>query len=561
MKLKEIPYKRPDVDQIIGSINALKYDFENAESAAAQLEIFKKYEEAKGHFDTYSCLSNIRNSMDSFDPFYITEQEFYDTVSPKVTQAVNSFNDAVLKSPFKSELREVLGSYYFDCMEMQQRTFSEDIMELMAEENRLCTEYEQLYASAIVDFDGRKINLSQLAAYMQNPDREIRKAAVLADAKFFEDNREKFDSIYDKLVKNRDLQAKKLGFDNYMQVAYLKRKRAYSPEDVAKFRQQILEVIVPKNVEYKKAQAKAIGVEDFRFYDDDFAFPDGNPAPKYSPDEILKLCKQMFGEMSAETKELIDLMYDNELFDIAPRNGKRAAGYCVTIHDYGYPFIFFNANGTQGDIKTLTHECGHALAAYTTQKEIEYSSIRHAAMEACETHSMSMEFLSSPWHHLFFKEDAAKYSEHLAKSALYFIPYGIIVDYFQELVYTHPEWTPEERNAAWLKLENTYIPYNNFEGLPFYSRGGRWQKKIHIYAMPFYYIDYSVAQTLALQFFSMYLEDKESAWEKYMKFVKAGGRLNLFETIDSCGMTSVFRDGALAEICKPVFEWIDNLKK
>ena len=182
-------------------------------------------------------------------------------------------------------------------------------------------------------------------------------------------------------------------------------------------------------------------------------------------------------------------------------------------------------------------------------------------MEACETHSMSMEFLSSPWHHLFFEEDAAKYSEHLAKSALYFIPYGIIVDYFQELVYTHPEWTPDERNAAWLELENTYIPYNNFEGLPFYSRGGRWQKKIHIYAMPFYYIDYSVAQTLALQFFSMYLTDEKSAWEKYMKFVKAGGKMNLFETIDACGMTSVFRDGALAEICKPVFEWIDNLKK
>ncbi|MBP1571310.1 MAG: M3 family oligoendopeptidase, partial [Oscillospiraceae bacterium] len=348
MKLKEIPYKRPDVDEIIGTINALKTEFEKAESAAAQLEIFKKYEEARGHYDTYSCLSNIRNSMDSFDPFYIAEQEFYDTVSPRVTQAVNSFNEAVLGSRFKAELKEVLGSYYFDCMEMQQKTFSEDIMDLMAEENRLCTEYEQLYASAIVDFDGRKINLSQLAAYMQNPDREIRKAAVLADAKFFEDNREKFDIIYDKLVKNRDLQAKKLGFDNYMQVAYLKRKRAYSPEDVTNFRQQILDVIVPKNVEYKKAQAEAIGVEDFRFYDDDFAFPDGNPKPKHSPDEILKLCKQMFGEMSAETKELIDLMYDNELFDIAPRNGKRAAGYCVTIHDYGYPFIFFNANGTQG---------------------------------------------------------------------------------------------------------------------------------------------------------------------------------------------------------------------
>ena len=561
MKFNEIPYKRPDVDGIIATINQLKIDFETAESAEKQLEIFKKYEENISHFDTYCCISNIRNSMDSFDPFYVAEQEFYDTVSPKVTQAINNFNTAVLDSKFKNELKNTLGSYYFDCMEMQQKTFNDDIMDLMAEENRLCTEYEQLYASALIDFDGKKINLSQLAAYMQNPDREIRKAAVLADAEFFESNRDKFDSIYDKLVKNRHMQAKKLGFDNYVQLAYLKRERAYSVEDVANFRQQILDVIVPKNVEYKKAQAEAIGVKDFRFYDDEFAFPDGNPTPKYSPEETLKLCKQMFGEMSEETKELIDLMYDNNLFDIAPRNGKRAAGYCVTVHDFGYPFIFFNANGTQSDIKTLTHECGHALAAYTTQKEIEYVSIRHAAMEACETHSMSMEFLTNPWHHLFFEEDAAKYSENLAKNALYFIPYGIIVDYFQQLVYTHPEWTPDERNAAWLELENTYIPYNNFEGLPFYNRGGRWQKKIHIYAMPFYYIDYSIAQTLALQFFSMYLIDKKSAWEKYMKFVKIGGRKNLFETIESCDMASVFNPGSLAEICKPVFEWIDNLKK
>lgn len=559
MKLMDIPYKRPDVDAMIETCAKLTMDFANAESAKEQIEIFKEFEKEQGHFLTYSCLSNIRNSIDTQDPFYIEEQSFYNKCTPKATQCFNDFTKNVINSRFQKELRAEFGDYFFDCLEMEQKSFAPEIMELMAEENELCSAYERLYASARIEFQGKVCNISQLSAFRQNPDRAVRKAAIEAEGNFFDSHRGEIEDIYDRLVKNRTEQAKRLGYENFVDLAYVRRQRSYTKEDVAKFRNQVLEVMVPKNVEYKKKQAENIGISDFKFYDDEFFFADGNPMPKYSTKEILIKTQQMFGEMSPETKELINLMMENDLFDVEARNGKRNAGYCVSIQDYGYPFIFANFNGTSSDVKTLTHECGHALAAFTAQKTIEYPSLRNAPMEACETHSMSMEFLTSPWHHLFFEEDAAKYSEHLAKSASYFIPYSVIVDYWQELVYTNPDWTKEERNQAWLELEKQFRPYIDFADLPFYSRGGGWERQIHITCMPFYYIDYSIAQTLALQFFALYLKDRESAWEKYMKFVKIGGRMNIDDTIKACGLTSPFEDGSLKEICQPVYEWVDHL--
>lgn len=559
MKLMDIPYKRPDVDAMLEKCAKLTVDFEQAASAEEQLAVLKEFETEKAHYETYSCLSNIRNSCDTQDPFYIEEQAFYDKYDPIATQCFNNFTKKIIDSKFQDELRKVCGNYFFDCLEMNQKTFSPAIMDLMAEENELCSQYEQLYASARIDFGGKICNVSQLSAFRQSPDREVRKAAVEAEGKFFDSHQDQIEEIYDRLVKNRTEQARILGYDNFVDLAYVRRHRSYTKEDVAKFRQQVLEVMVPKNVEYKKKQAADIGIEDFKFYDNDFFFADGNPMPKCDTKEMLKLAQKMFGEMSPETKELIDLMIENDLFDIEARNGKRNAGYCTTIEDYGYPFIFSNSNGTSGDVNTLTHECGHALAAYTTQKLIELPPLRHAPMEACETHSMSMEFLTSPWHHLFFGEDTAKYSEHLAKGASYFIPYSVIVDYWQELVYTNPQWTKEERNQAWLELEKQFRPYLDFGDLPFYSRGAGWQRQIHITCMPFYYIDYSIAQTLALQFFALFLKDRKSTWEKYMKFVKIGGMMNIDETIAACDLISPFTPGGLKEILQPVYEWIDNL--
>ena len=196
-------------------------------------------------------------------------------------------------------------------------------------------------------------------------------------------------------------------------------------------------------------------------------------------------------------------MIDDELMDLLSTKGKQGGGYCTSFQDYKTPFIFANFNGTQHDIEVITHEAGHAFAAYLNRNRVPYECI-WPSLEACEVHSMSMEFFAEAFSQEFFGEDAGKYNySHLA-DALCFIPYGTMVDHFQHIVYENPELSPAERHAKWKELVQIYQPWFKLDGeIPFYSEGEGWQRQHHIYSSPFYYIDYCLAQTVALQFWNM----------------------------------------------------------
>ena len=222
-------------------------------------------------------------------------------------------------------------------------------------------------------------------------------------------------------------------------------------------------------------------MEKLAFYDEPISFADGNAVPEGTPDEILAAGKKMYQELSPETAEFIDFMFENELFDVLSRDGKAPGGYCTEIADYKSPFIFSNFNATAGDVDVLTHEAGHAFEAYRAFKQELPSLLHSPTIEACECHSMSMEFLTAPWHHLFFGKQTDKYELGHCEDALVFIPYGCMVDEFQHKVYENPGMTPEQRNELWLSLEKKYRPWIDFDDLPFYSRGGGWQRQLHIY--------------------------------------------------------------------------------
>lgn len=558
MKFSEMPYSRPDIDGLIAQCNELTAKFAAAESAQEQIEIFTQLEEAKKSLFDMETIVYIRNSVDMNDEFYAGEREYLDNNLPKLYEAYNLFNKELLNSRFVEELKKEFGTHLFDCLEMQQRSFSPAIIDLMAKDAELCTRYQNILAGAQIEFDGKVLNTSQLGAYRYSSDRALRKGAMEAEGRYFEQHKEELDEIYDKLVKIRTEIAHTLGFENYVEYAYVSKQRSYTAKDVANFRRQVKEVMVPKNLEYKKMQAERIGVENFMFYDDAFAYVDGSPLPKHDRAELVKRAHQMYTELSSETKELFDTMTEKELFDLDAKPGKRPGGYCATMYGKGLPFIFANFNGTQGDVDVLTHEAGHALASFTACKEVKYFALQDCCAESAETHSMSMEFLTTPWHHLFFGEDTAKYQESHTKGASFFIPYGVIGDYFQELVYTHPEWTPAERDACWLDLEKQFRPYLDYSEVPFNARGAGWQKLAHIYVIPFYYIEYSLAQTLSLQFFAMFLENPDNAWKKYMEFLRYGGTLGFEETIKACGLVSPFEEGSIEKICTPIYKWIDE---
>ncbi|MFR3991425.1 MAG: M3 family oligoendopeptidase [Angelakisella sp.] len=559
MKFSEMPYSRPDMEALAAATTQTLEAMKAAPNAAGQIAAYDAYEKKMQTAGTMQQIAYIRHTINTKDEFYNAENDYMDEIGPKLQELTHRVNTALLESPYRAELERHYGALMFKNLEIAARSFSPAIVELMQEENKLVSEYQNLYASATVEFDGKTMPLPLLGPYKQDPDRAVRKAAYEADAKFFDSHREELDTLYDKLVKVRDAQAKKMGLPNYIPLGYDRMGRnCYTAKDVAAFRDQIAEDMVPIVAKVKEAQRRRIGVEKLAFYDEPISFADGNAVPEGTPDEILAAGKKMYQELSPETAEFIDFMFENELFDVLSRDGKAPGGYCTEIADYKSPFIFSNFNATAGDVDVLTHEAGHAFEAYRAFKQELPSLLHSPTIEACECHSMSMEFLTAPWHHLFFGKQTDKYELGHCEDALVFIPYGCMVDEFQHKVYENPWMTPEQRNELWLSLEKKYRPWIDFDNLPFYSRGGGWQRQLHIYEVPLYYIDYCMAQTVAFQFWNLSRENYAEAWKRYMTFVDKAGTATFAELVESAGLKVPYHAGCIKEIGESISRWLEE---
>lgn len=559
MKFSEMPYSRPDMEALAAATTQTLEAMKAAPNAAGQIAAYDAYEKKMQTAGTMQQIAYIRHTINTKDEFYNAENDYMDEIGPKLQELSHQVNTALLESPYRAELEKHYGALMFKNLEIAARSFSPAIVELMQEENKLVSEYQNLYASATVEFDGKTMPLPLLGPYKQDPDRAVRKAAYEADAKFFDSHREELDTLYDKLVKVRDAQAKKMGLPNYIPLGYDRMGRnCYTAKDVAAFRDQIAEDMVPIVAKVKEAQRRRIGVEKLAFYDEPISFADGNAVPEGTPDEILAAGKKMYQELSPETAEFIDFMFENELFDVLSRDGKAPGGYCTEIADYKSPFIFSNFNATAGDVDVLTHEAGHAFEDYRAFKQELPSLLHSPTIEACECHSMSMEFLTAPWHHLFFGKQTDKYELGHCEDALVFIPYGCMVDEFQHKVYENPGMTPEQRNELWLSLEKKYRPWIDFDNLPFYSRGGGWQRQLHIYEVPLYYIDYCMAQTVAFQFWNLSRENYAEAWKRYMTFVDKAGTATFAELVESAGLKVPYHAGCIKEIGESISRWLEE---
>lgn len=558
MKFKDMPYERVDLDALGRQFDAITEKVKNASDGDEVLSAFREQEKLSVHVQTMMSIAYVRNSIDTRDKFYEAEQEFYDMNLPAFQEHSQNLMLAFYESPYRKTVEDAVGKLVFKNLEMELKTFSPAVIEQLGRENKLVSDYQKLIASAKIDFDGKQLNISQLAAYKQAPDRNVRHAAYMAESGFYMENAERLDEIFDELVKVRTEIAHKLGFKNFTELAYMRRTRnCYDPEMVANFRRQVVEELVPIVGELKKKQAERIGIkpEDMRIWDDVFSYREGNPKPMGTPEDIMAAGKRMYEEMSPETGEFINFMYDNELLDLVAKEGKAVGGYCTEFPEYKSPFIFSNFNGTSGDVDVLTHEAGHAFAAYTV-RNFEFLENSQPTMESCECHSMSMEFFAWKWLQLFYGDDTARAKYVHLESALVFIPYGCMVDHFQHIVYDNPELTPAERHAEWKKLEAIYRPYMNFGDVDFYALGRGWQRQLHIYHYPFYYIDYCLAQTVSLEFWSLSQKDYADAWERYYRFVCEGGKKTFVELCRTAGIKVPFEDGALGQIAAGAVEYL-----
>ena len=557
MKFSELTYSRPDIAAVCEKLSLMTAKLAAAESAAAQLEIIKEKEALLSAFSTQATIASVRHTIDTRDEFYEKENDFFDENGPLIEEKAQEFMNAVLSSRFRAELEAELGSLIFINMEIDKKTFSPEIIPMLQKENALTTEYQKLYATTAAEFDGETLPIPKLGPYKQSTDRAVRRKAYEAEGKAFDTRREDFDRIFAELVRVRTEIAKTLGYDSFIELAYDRLGRnCYDSKKVKAFREQIAHDMVPVVAGIKETQKNRIGVDKLKLYDDIFMFPDGNAKPNGTSEDILAAGKKMYDELSPETREFIDFMYEGEFFDVLAKDGKAPGGYCTEIADYKAPFVFSNFNGTSGDVDVLTHEMGHAFAAYRAMRAGIPHDLQNPTMETCECHSMSMEFLTSPYHHLFFGESTAKYALYQAEDAAIFIPYGCMVDEFQHIMYERPELTPEERNEVWLSLEAKYRPYIDFDALPFYSRGAGWQRQLHIFMYPFYYIDYCMAQTVALEFFLLANEDRELAWKKYLAFVDKAGTDTFEGIVKSAELELPYGEGAIASIAAKLSAWL-----
>lgn len=551
-----MPYERVDFAQVEKEMKELTREFEEAKSGEEQFAVHQKFYALTDRVSTYMTIANIRFDIDTSDKFYDGEHQYYDEKRPVYRNLVLEYEKRMYESPYREYLESKIGQVAFKNMELSLKSMNEKIIPLMQEENNLTMEYDKLIAGAKIPFDGKELNLSLMRPYLISQDRKVRAQAWEKISVFFEENADKLDEIYDRLVKNRTKQAREMGYENYLELGYIRMNRnCYGKEEVEAFRRQIKEYFVPFAESLHERRRKRLGLDRLSFIDEQVYFPEGNPAPIGSPQEIMESGRKMYEELSPQTKEFFNFMMENQLFDVLGRKTKRAGGYMTYLPLYNSPFIFANFNGTSGDVDVITHECGHAFQGYLSGKDPirEHAEI---GMETAEIHSMSMEFFAEKWMPLFFGDRARDYIDMHLEDAAAFIPYGCMVDEFQHIVYGNPDMTPAERKAAWRKLEKEYKPHLDYGDNKFFGQGGYWQRQLHIYDYPLYYIDYCLAQTCALQYKVRMDEDFAGAWESYLKLCMLSASDFYTNMLKDVGLDSPFEEGAIKNIVEKLEKYV-----
>lgn len=560
-RFSDIPYQRPDMKELETTYQTLKEKFAQVSSAEHIHTLVREWNDIRVWFDTQSSIAHVRNTQNVKDESARAEKEFFDNNAPTVSEWNTDITRLILASPYLGEIAAEWGQVFITRMQTKIKTFTPEIKPLLVEEAKLSQRYSDLLAEAQIEFDGETYNLSGLDPLCLGSDRDVRKRAHQARFNFFAENSKELDEIYDELVQLRCRIASTLGFNSYTEYQYMEMGRTdYNADDVARFRRQVLDAVVPVATELRHRQAERLGLDELYFHDEGLQFPDGNPNPHGDPKWIVDNAITMYRELSPATGEFFDMLIEHELMDLVTRPNKEGGGYCTSFPLYGVPFIFSNFNGTTHDVEVLTHEAGHAFQSYLSrnQKLVEYL---FPTAEACEIHSMSMEFLTWPWMDRFFQEQTEKFKFYHLQGALLFLPYACAVDEFQHWVYANPNATPAERKAQWRIIESLYMPTRQYDSMPYGDVGGVWQRQMHIYQIPFYYIDYALAQICALQFWNRAEKNREEAMRDYIRICEIGGSKTFLEIVAEGNLISPFQEGCLESIVHETVQWLKDWKE
>lgn len=563
MEFAAIPYERPALEEIQIRVRSFIQRAEAANDGESLVAVLKEADRYWRHLRSLLAIVHIRFSQNVQSEFWRAERIYWEKVTPDYAEEVRRFLRIVVRHPARAQAEKLIGARYFTLGEVALKTFDPYVKPLLLKIAALEREYMQLTGSMLVEFQGKKYTVSQMGRFLQDSDRMVRRSALEAVWSQYDAVNRELDTLFDQLVHLRHQLATLLGFPDFISFRYLELERLdYTPQDVARFRTVVADVVVPLAERLKHIQQQQIGVDQLYVYDEPLLFPDGNPQPKGDPEWIIQQAMQMYDDMSSETGALIHQLIDGGYLDVLSRPGKAPGGFCAYIPDVEMPFIFANFNGTIDDVRVLTHEFGHAFQQYQSRVQpfLEYMS---PTLELAEIHSMGMEFFAYPWMDRFFHEDVEKFRIQHLFHALTFLCYAAAVDEFQHEIYSNPNLTPQQRLQVWQKLEHKYLPWRNNDEIDPLVQGRYWQRQLHIYRAPLYYIDYALAQMCAFQFLLDLQKDFSHAFQRYVQLCRIGGSTSFLDALRHVSLESPFRPevarSIISRICQ-VFEQYSGWK-
>lgn len=511
-----------------------------------------------------ASLANVATSCDSEDPKKeAAHLRFSSEIGPKRNQQIVLLANKLLDSGYsRPGLETTLRRFRTD-----RDLFREENIPLQQEISKLNNEYNKICGSMNVEWEGEEIPLPRLNPFIQSPDRETREKAWRLQFQPYIEKREELADIFDKQLELRQQIAQNAGFANYRDYIFEDKYRYdYTPEDCFAFHDAVEKTFVPAVARLHERRKQEMGLAALRPWDLS-GDPLGRPAlrPYETIDEMTATAKTIFEQVDPVLGEQFGIMREEELLDLDSRKGKRPGGFCTSFPHRKRPFIFMNAAGIGGDVRTLLHEAGHAFHGFASS-DLPFAYQRIYGSEMAEVASMSMELLSSPYLRNedggFY--DAADYArarmEHL-EGIVSLLTWVATVDAFQQWLYTDPAATDREaRDAKWLETWARFDPDTDWTGLE-QERTARWYKQLHIFLYPFYYIEYAIAQLGALQVWRNALQDQAKAVEDYRAALALGGSRPLPELFGTAGARLIFDEAGMAELVELIEGELASLKE
>jgi len=464
--------------------------------------------------------------------------DFYAGIIAKAQPYDFKFNKKFYESPFRKELDEKKYAHLNKIISNKIELFREENIPLRIKEKELANKYGAAFSKLTVKYKGEEKTLSQLAPFLKDPERKVREEVWNLRLNKIMEKHDEFNGLFDEMKELRIQQAKNAGFDNYRDYMHqLKGRFSYTPDDIYKFHEAVEKVVIPFLKELTEERKNILKLETVKPWDTSVDLDGKMLKPFKEIDEFIDKGIEILHNIKPEFGKRLNLMKNSELLDLENRKGKAPGGYNYHLPETGAPFIFMNAVGMHRNVVTLLHEAGHAMHSFS-QKHIKIEPYKDTPSEAAELASMAMEFISMDLWDEYYPdvEDFKKAKRDQLKEALGFLPWCMIVDAFQHWIYLHPDHSVEEREDFFASLMDRFGTGVDWTGLEKFKKN-LWLFQLHIFEVPFYYIEYGISQLGALSVYRNYKKfGKEKALQKYEDFLKLGYTKPIDELYEAAGI-------------------------